>query len=223
MKKAVVLLSGGLDSATVLAIAKAQGFACYCLSLDYHQRHSSELQAAQHVAKALGAADHKTVQLDLSLFGGSALTDNAIAVPEAASEGIPVTYVPARNTIMLSLSLAWAEVLGAQDIFIGVNALDYSGYPDCRGEYVKAFQAMANLATKTAVEGHKIEVHAPLIDMTKAQIVTAGTQLGVDYRMTVSCYQANAHGHACGLCDSCRLRKEGFKAANLPDPTRYRA
>ncbi len=221
IKKAVVLLSGGLDSATVLAIAKAQGFECYCLSLDYHQRHSSELQAAQRVAQALGAAEHKTVQLDLSLFGGSALTDNAIAVPEIASEGIPVTYVPARNTIMLSLSLAWAEVLGAQDIFIGVNALDYSGYPDCRGEYVKAFQAMANLATKTAVEGHEITVHAPLIDMTKAQIVMQGQQLGVDYAMTVSCYQADAQGRACGVCDSCRLRKEGFKAAQLPDPTHY--
>lgn len=221
IKKAVVLLSGGLDSATVLAIARAQGFDCYCLSLDYHQRHSSELQAAQRVAQALGAAEHKTVQLDLSLFGGSALTDNAIAVPEIASEGIPVTYVPARNTIMLSLSLAWAEVLGAQDIFIGVNALDYSGYPDCRGEYVKAFQAMANLATKTAVEGHEITVHAPLIDMTKAQIVMQGQQLGVDYAMTVSCYQADAQGRACGVCDSCRLRKEGFKAAQLPDPTHY--
>lgn len=221
IKKAVVLLSGGLDSATVLAIAKAQGFECYCLSLDYHQRHSSELQAAQRVAQALRAAEHKTVQLDLSLFGGSALTDNAIAVPEIASEGIPVTYVPARNTIMLSLSLAWAEVLGAQDIFIGVNALDYSGYPDCRGEYVKAFQAMANLATKTAVEGHEITVHAPLIDMTKAQIVMQGQQLGVDYAMTVSCYQADAQGRACGVCDSCRLRKEGFKAAQLPDPTHY--
>lgn len=221
MKKAVVLLSGGLDSATVLAIARAQGFDCYCLSLDYHQRHSSELQAAQRVAQSLGAAEHKTVQLDLSLFGGSALTDNAIAVPEIASEGIPVTYVPARNTIMLSLSLAWAEVLCAQDIFIGVNALDYSGYPDCRGEYVKAFQAMANLATKTAVEGHEITVHAPLIDMTKAQIVTQGKQLGVDYAMTVSCYQADAQGRACGVCDSCRLRKEGFKAAQLPDPTHY--
>lgn len=221
IKKAVVLLSGGLDSATVLAIARAQGFDCYCLSLDYHQRHSSELQAAQRVAQSLGAAEHKTVQLDLSLFGGSALTDNAIAVPEIASEGIPVTYVPARNTIMLSLSLAWAEVLCAQDIFIGVNALDYSGYPDCRGEYVKAFQAMANLATKTAVEGHEITVHAPLIDMTKAQIVTQGKQLGVDYAMTVSCYQADAQGRACGVCDSCRLRKEGFKAAQLPDPTHY--
>jgi len=221
MKKAVVLLSGGLDSATVLAIAKSQGFACYCLSLDYHQRHIAELQAAQNIAFKLGAAEHKTVQLDLSVFGGSALTDNAIAVPESATEGIPITYVPARNTIMLSLSLAWAEVLGAQDIFIGVNALDYSGYPDCRGEYVKAFQEMANLATKSAVEGKKITVHAPLIDLTKAQIISLGTNLGVPYSDTVSCYQANEDGQACGLCDSCRLRREGFAKAGLPDITRY--
>ena len=221
-KKAVVLLSGGLDSATVLAIAKSQGYECYALSLDYHQRHIAELQAANKIARILGAADHKTVQLDLSLFGGSALTDSSIAVPEAATQGIPITYVPARNTIMLSLSLAWAEVLGAQDIFIGVNALDYSGYPDCRGEYVKAFQAMANLATKSAVEGQTITVHAPLIDMTKAQIVTQGITFGVDYAMTVSCYQANEQGEACGLCDSCRLRRDGFLAADLADPTRYR-
>jgi 7-cyano-7-deazaguanine synthase len=221
VKKAVVLLSGGLDSATVLAIAKSQGYECYCLSLDYHQRHSSELEAAKRVAKAHGAAEHKTVQLDLSLFGGSALTDNNIAVPEVESVGIPVTYVPARNTIMLSLSLAWAEVLQAQDIFIGVNALDYSGYPDCRGEYVIAFQAMANLATKSAVEGKTITVHAPLIDMTKAEIIKQGTALGVDYAMTVSCYQANPQGEACGLCDSCRLRRQGFEAAGLADPTAY--
>ncbi len=220
-KKAVILLSGGLDSATVLAIAKSQGYECYALSLDYHQRHIAELQAANKVAHLLGATDHKTIQLDLSLFGGSALTDDNIAVPESASLGIPVTYVPARNTIMLSLSLAWAEVLGAQDIFIGVNALDYSGYPDCRGEYVKAFQAMANLATKSAVEGQTITVHAPLIDLTKAQIVTQGMALSVDYAMTVSCYQANEQGEACGLCDSCRLRREGFLAAGLTDPTRY--
>ena len=220
-QKAVVLLSGGLDSATVLAIAQSQGYECYALSLDYHQRHIAELQAANNIARKLGAADHKTVQLDLSLFGGSALTDHNIAVPETETQGIPVTYVPARNTIMLSLSLAWAEVLGAQDIFIGVNALDYSGYPDCRGEYVKAFQAMANLATKSAVEGHTIGVHAPLIDMTKAEIVTQGMALGVDYAMTVSCYQADEHGEACGLCDSCRLRRAGFLAAGLADPTRY--
>lgn len=220
-KKAVVLLSGGLDSATCLAIAKSQGFDCYCLSLDYHQRHIAELNAAKNVADYLGAKEHKTAQLDLSLFGGSALTDNAIEVPESESEGIPITYVPARNTIMLSLSLAWAEVLGAQDIFIGVNALDYSGYPDCRGEYVKAFQDMANLATKSAVEGKTITVHAPLIDMSKAEIIIKGTKLGVDYGKTVSCYQANEQGYACGLCDSCRLRKEGFSKAHMQDPTAY--
>ena len=224
-KKAVVLLSGGLDSATCLAIANSQGFECYCLSLDYHQRHIAELQAAQNIALSLGAKQHKTVQLDLSLFGGSALTDNNIDIPESGANpipaGIPVTYVPARNTIMLSLSLAWAEVLGAQNIFIGVNALDYSGYPDCRGEYVKAFQQMANLATKSAVEGQTITVHAPLIDMTKAEIIALGTKLGVDYATTVSCYQADNLGHACGKCDSCRLRREGFIKAGISDPTRY--
>ncbi len=221
-KNAVVLLYGGLDSATVLAYARNLGFDCYCLSLDYHQRHIAELHAAKNVAEIMGATAHKTAQLDLSLFGGSALTDNAIAVPESATEGIPITYVPARNTIMLSLALAWAEVLQSQDIFIGVNALDYSGYPDCRGEYVKAFQDMANLATKSAVEGKTITIHAPLIDMTKAQIVTLGTTLGVDYAMTVSCYQADGAGEACGLCDSCRLRRDGFLAAGLADPTRYK-
>lgn len=219
--KAVVLLSGGLDSTTVLAIANAQGYECYCLSLDYHQRHSAELQAAERVAKALGAKAHKTVQLDLSLFGGSALTDHEIAVPEQATTGIPVTYVPARNTIMLSLALAWAEVLKARDIFIGVNALDYSGYPDCRGEYVHAFQQMANLATKAAVEGQPIVVHAPLIDMTKAEIIQKGHTLGVDYGLTVSCYQADEHGAACGVCDSCRFRKAGFEQVNVTDPTQY--
>jgi len=220
-KKAVVLLSGGLDSATCLAIAKSQGYDCYCLSLDYHQRHIAELQAANNVAQSLGAVQHKTAQLDLSLFGGSALTDSAIAVPNSPTEGIPVTYVPARNTIMLSLALAWAEVLGAQDIFIGVNALDYSGYPDCRGEYVKAFQTMANLATKSAVEGKTITVHAPLIDLTKADIIKLGTRLGVDYSKTVSCYQADAQGKACGQCDSCRLRRLGFEQAQVTDPTSY--
>ncbi|MCB5186113.1 7-cyano-7-deazaguanine synthase QueC [Methylobacillus gramineus] len=220
-KKAVVLLSGGLDSATVLAIARSQGYESYCLSLDYHQRHHAELHAADNVAKVLGAAAHRTAQLDLSMFGGSALTDHAIDVPQEPTEGIPVTYVPARNTIMLSLALAWAEVLESRDIFIGVNALDYSGYPDCRGEYVEAFQNMANLATKSAVEGKTITIHAPLIDMTKAEIVTQGTALGVDYAMTVSCYQADSHGLACGMCDSCRLRKQGFMAAGLADPTRY--
>lgn len=221
-KKAVVLLSGGLDSATCLAIARAQAYDCFALSLDYHQRHRAELQAAKNVAKELGVAEHKTVLLDLSMFGGSALTDASIQVPEVASSGIPVTYVPARNTIMLSLALAWAEVLEAQDIFIGVNALDYSGYPDCRGEYVTAFQNMANLATKSAVEGKTITIHAPLIDLSKAEIIKLGTSLGVDYAKTVSCYQADETGRACGVCDSCRLRIEGFKQAKLPDPTQYR-
>lgn len=219
--KAVILLSGGLDSSTVLAIAKSQGYDCYCLSLDYHQRHNVELLAAQRVATALGATEHKTVQLDLSLFGGSALTDSNIAVPEHETAGIPVTYVPARNTIMLSLALAWAEVLQSRDIFIGVNALDYSGYPDCRGEYVKAFQQMANLATKAAVEGQTITVHAPLIDMTKADIIRSGHALGLDYGLTVSCYQANQQGAACGVCDSCRFRKAGFAQAGVADPTPY--
>ena len=221
MKKAVVLLSGGLDSATVLAIARSQGFACYCLSLDYHQRHVAELKAAEKIAKALGAVAHRTAQLDLSMFGGYALTDSGIDVPQAPTEGIPVTYVPARNTIMLSLALAWAEVLDARDIFIGVNALDYSGYPDCRKEYVDAFQRMANLATKSAVEGRTITIHAPLIDLSKAQIIQQGSRLGVDYGMTVSCYQADAQGRACGLCDSCRFRREGFAASGFPDPTPY--
>ena len=222
MRRAVVLLSGGLDSATVLAIARSQGYTCYCLSLDYHQRHVAELDAAAQVATALGASAHRTAQLDLSMFGGSALTDTDIAVPQTPSVGIPVTYVPARNTIMLSLALAWAEVLDARDIFIGVNALDYSGYPDCRAEYVEAFQRMANLATKSAVEGRTITIHAPLIEMSKAEIITRGTELGVDYGMTISCYQADATGRACGLCDSCRLRKQGFVAAGISDPTRYR-
>ena len=220
--KAVILLSGGLDSSTVLAIAQSKGYECYCLSLDYHQRHNVELLAARRVAKALGAAEHKTVQLDLSLFGGSALTDSNIAVPEQETPGIPVTYVPARNTIMLSLSLAWAEVLQARDIFIGVNALDYSGYPDCRGEYVEAFQRMANLATKAAVEGQTITVHAPLIDMTKADIIRTGHALGLDYGLTVSCYQADDQGAACGVCDSCRFRKIGFEQAGDADPTLYK-
>lgn len=220
--KAVILLSGGLDSSTVLAIAKSQGYDCYCLSLDYHQRHNVELLAAQRVAQALGATEHKTVQLDLSLFGGSALTDQRIAVPEQETTGIPVTYVPARNTIMLSLALAWAEVLQARDIFIGVNALDYSGYPDCRAEYVNAFQQMANLATKAAVEGQTITVHAPLIDLSKAEIIQAGHTLGLDYALTVSCYQADNNGAACGVCDSCRFRKAGFTQAGITDPTLYK-
>jgi 7-cyano-7-deazaguanine synthase len=222
-KAAVVLLSGGLDSATVLAMARAQGLDCHCLSLDYGQRHRAELVAAERVAEALGAAGHRTITLDLRAFGGSALTDSAIDVPTGGvAPGIPVTYVPARNTIMLSLALAWAEVLGAQDIFCGVNAVDYSGYPDCRPEYIKAFEAMANLATKAAVEGARLTVHAPLIDLTKAGIIRAGAQLGVDYALTVSCYQADDEGRACGVCDSCRLRREGFAAAGVADPTRYR-
>ncbi len=223
MKKAVVLLSGGLDSATVLAIARSEGYACYCLSFDYHQRHVAELDASGRVAQALGAAEHRVFQLDLSTFGGSALTDASIAVPQTPSEGIPVTYVPARNTIMLSLALAWAEVLGANDIFIGVNALDYSGYPDCRKEYVEAFERMANLATKSAVEGQLLHIHAPLIDLNKAQIIQRGHALGLDYAMTVSCYQADSAGRACGTCDSCRFRRAGFAAAGLADPTRYQA
>lgn len=221
MKKAVVLLSGGLDSATVLAIARSAGYACYCLSFDYHQRHIAELQAAQRVAAVLGAAEHRVFQLDLSTFGGSALTDTSIAVPENETSGIPVTYVPARNTIMLSLALAWAEVLQAQDIFIGVNALDYSGYPDCRKEYVQAFERMANLATKAAVEGKPLTIHAPLLDLGKADIIRRGHALGVDYALTVSCYQADSEGRACGVCDSCRFRRSGFAAAGLQDPTRY--
>ena len=223
-RPAVVLLSGGLDSATVLAMARAEGFVCHCLSFDYGQRHSVELQAADKVAAALGAASHRTLKLDLGQLGGSALTDTSIAVPtEGVQPGIPVTYVPARNTVMLSLALAWAEILGAQDIFVGVNAVDYSGYPDCRPEYIAAFERMANLATKAGVEGGCLRIHAPLIDLSKAEIVTAGTRLGVPYAMTVSCYQADAEGRACGICDSCRLRREGFSAATLADPTRYRA
>lgn len=224
MKNAVVLLSGGLDSATTLALARSQGFDCYCLSLDYGQRHRSELLAAARVAAALGAAAQRTLKLDLTVFGGSALTDDSIAVPSALStpgERIPVTYVPARNTIMLSLALAWAEVLQSRDIFIGANAVDYSGYPDCRPEYIAAFQNMANLATKAAVEGMPTTIHAPLIHLTKAEIIRQGIALGVDYALTVSCYQADAEGHACGRCDSCRLRKAGFEQAGVPDPTPY--
>jgi 7-cyano-7-deazaguanine synthase len=217
-----VLLSGGLDSATCLAIARGEGFVCHCLSVDYGQRHHAELAAATRVAVALGAVEHRVVHLDIGQFGGSALTDRAIAVPtDGVKPGIPVTYVPARNTIMLSLALGWAEILGAQDIFVGVNAVDYSGYPDCRPEFIKAFEQMANLATKAAVEGHSLHLHAPLIDLSKAEIIRLGTVLGVDYALTVSCYQADAEGRACGLCDSCRLRREGFAAAGLPDPTKY--
>ena len=219
---AVVLLSGGLDSATVLAMAREQGFACHCLSLEYGQRHGAELHAAARVAETLGAAAHRVLKLDLGQLGGSALTDSSIAVPTAGvMPGIPVTYVPARNTIMLSLALAWAEVLGAQDIFVGVNAVDYSGYPDCRPEFIRAFEALANLATKAAVEGLPLRVHAPLIDMSKAQIIAQGVRLGVDYGLTVSCYQADEAGSACGVCDACRLRRDGFAAAGQTDPTKY--
>ncbi len=222
-KNAVVLLSGGLDSATVLAMARTQGFSCYALSVDYGQRHHSELAAAQRVATTLGAREHRVVSIDLTGFGGSALTDNRIAVPQQASVGIPLTYVPARNTIMLSMALAWAEVLQAQHIFIGVNAVDYSGYPDCRPDYINAFERMANLATKAAVEGHPLTIHAPLLNLSKAEIILQGAALGVDYAQTVSCYQADELGRACGVCDSCRLRREGFNAAGITDSTIYRA
>jgi 7-cyano-7-deazaguanine synthase len=220
-RKAVVLVSGGLDSATVLAMARAQGFACYALSFDYGQRHRCELAAADRVACRLGAVEHRTFPLDLRQFGGSALTDDAIAVPDAPGEGIPVTYVPARNTVFLSLALAWAEVLGAGDIFIGVNAVDYSGYPDCRPEFIAAFEQMANLATRAGVEGRRLTVHAPLIHLSKAEIIRTGSALGVDYGQTLSCYNPDAAGRACGVCDSCRLRAAGFAAAGLPDPTPY--
>jgi len=221
MSKAVVLLSGGLDSATTLAIARASGHECHCLTLDYGQRHRAELAAAARVARALAAAEHRLVSLDLTAFGGSALTDPAIAVPEVPTEGIPVTYVPARNTILLSLALAWAEVLGAQDIWFGANAVDYSGYPDCRPEFMRAFETLANLATKAAVEGRRLALHTPIIELSKADIIRRGIALGVDYALTVSCYQASAEGLACGRCESCRLRREGFASAGIPDPTRY--
>lgn len=222
-KCAVVLLSGGLDSATTLAIARSEGYVCRALSVAYGQRHAAELEAAARIAMALGAHEHRMVEVDLGQFGGSALTDRRIDVPmRGVQPGIPATYVPARNTVMLSLALAWAEVLGAHDIFVGVNAVDYSGYPDCRPEYIAAFEAMANLATKAAVEGARLRIHAPLIALSKADIIRRGTALGVDYGLTVSCYQADDAGAACGLCDSCRLRHAGFKEAGLPDPTRYR-
>jgi len=221
MKPAVILLSGGLDSATVLAIAREAGYACHALSLDYGQRHTAELGAAARVAKSLGAVEHRVIRLGLGDIGGSALTDDSIAVPESPTEGIPVTYVPARNTVMLALALAWAEVLGARDIFIGVNAVDYSGYPDCRPEFIAAFEQMANLATKAGVEGTRLRIHAPLQHLSKAEIIRRGIELGVDYAQTVSCYQATTEGLACGRCDACRLRREGFLAAGIPDPTRY--
>lgn len=221
MKPAVVLLSGGLDSATVLASAVRDGYACHALSFAYGQRHAAELMAAARVAQALEASEHKIINLDLSAIGGSALTDPKIPVPEAATEGIPVTYVPARNTVFLAVALGWAEVLGAQDIFIGVNAVDYSGYPDCRPEFIAAFERLAQLATRVGVEGGKLQIHAPLMKLSKAQIVTLGTGLGVDYALTMSCYQATETGRACGRCDSCRLRRQGFEQAGIPDPTRY--
>lgn len=219
-KRAVVLLSGGLDSATVLAIAQSQGFDCYTLSFDYGQRHSAELLAAQRLADNMGAVEHKVVAIDLRSIGGSALTAD-IDVPEQHAEGIPVTYVPARNTVFLSIALGWAEVLAADAIFVGVNAVDYSGYPDCRPDYIKAFETMANLATKRGVEGHHLHIHAPLMRLSKAEIIQQGTQLGVDYSQTISCYQADTLGRACGRCDSCRFRQQGFKDAGINDPTAY--
>jgi 7-cyano-7-deazaguanine synthase len=220
-EKAVILVSGGLDSATVLAMAVSHGYDCYTLAFDYGQRHRSELVAAKRVANSLGSVEHKVVKLDLSTIGGSALTDEAIAVPEHGGEGIPVTYVPARNTIFHSIGLGWAEVLGASKIFIGVNAVDYSGYPDCRPDYIAAFESMANLATKAGVEGAGVKIIAPLMSMNKGDIIVEGIRLGVDYGLTVSCYQANSDGEACGHCDSCYLRREGFLVAGLKDPTRY--
>jgi 7-cyano-7-deazaguanine synthase len=220
-KKAIVLVSGGLDSATVLAMAKEQGFECYALSFNYGQRHTSELTAAQRVAAQMGVKEHKVVTLNLDDIGGSALTDDSIDVPEQESEGIPVTYVPARNTVFLAIALGWAEVIEAQDIFIGVNAVDYSGYPDCRPEFIEAFERTANLATKMGVEGQEIRINTPLMKLSKADIVKDGTKLGVDYALTVSCYQADDDGRACGKCDACRLRAVGFQQAGLTDPTRY--
>jgi 7-cyano-7-deazaguanine synthase len=222
MARSVVLLSGGMDSATVLAVARAAGDDCFALSFDYGQKHSAELDASRILAKRLGALEHRVIEIDIGQLGGSALTDAAIDVPEAGGEGIPVTYVPARNTVFLSIALAWAEVLEADSIYTGVNAVDYSGYPDCRPEYIAAFQNMANLATRRAVEGQPMAIIAPLIDMSKGDIVKLGRSLGVDFSLTVSCYSADARGAACGHCDACRLRQEGFLAAELPDPTHYR-
>lgn len=220
-KKAVILLSGGLDSATVLAIAKSEGYQCYTLSFDYGQRHKTELIAAENISKYLGALDHKVVKLGLDNIGGSALTDSAIAVPEEKTDDIPITYVPARNTVFLSIALGFAEVLSAQDIFIGVNAVDYSGYPDCRPEFISAFETMANLATKAGIEGHLFRIQTPLQNLTKAQIIQKGIACGVDYAMTISCYQADVNGAACGKCDSCRIRAAGFAQLDISDPTRY--
>ena len=221
-QRAVILVSGGLDSTTVLAMALAQGYACYTLSFDYGQRHRAELLAAERVSAALGDVEHKVVKLNLDSIGGSALTDTSIAVPEQETAGIPVTYVPARNTVLLALALGQAEVTGAADIFVGVNAVDYSGYPDCRPEFIAKFQELADLATKAGVEGHGPRIHAPLINLSKADIIRRGIALGIDYGLTVSCYQADDAGRACGVCDSCRLRAEGFRTAGVPDPTEYR-
>ena len=219
---AIVLVSGGLDSATTLALAKRDGFVCHALSFDYGQRHRAELAAATRVANQLGAVEQRTMRIDLAGIGGSALTDRAIAIPESPSDGIPVTYVPARNTLFLALALGWAEVLDAHDIFIGVNAIDYSGYPDCRPEFLSAFQTLANVATKAGVEGRAFRIRAPLVELSKADIIRLGASLGIDYAITVSCYQADGEGRACGRCDSCRLRREGFIGAGIADPTRYR-
>ena len=221
-KKAIILLSGGLDSSTVLAIAKSQGYECYAMTINYNQRHNAELKAASDIASFFGVKDFKIVDLDLSWLKNSALTNKDINIPENSSSGIPVTYVPARNTMMMTLALAWAETIYSQDIFIGVNAVDYSGYPDCRPEYIESFQKMANLATKAAIEGDKIKIHTPLIKLTKAQIIHEGIKNKVDYKKTVSCYQASENGLACGKCDSCRLRKEGFRSAQIEDPTKYK-
>lgn len=221
-RDAVVLVSGGLDSATVLAMAREEGFRVHALSFDYGQRHGAELAAAARVARGLGAAEHKIIRLDLGAIGGSALTDTSIPVPTVPTPGIPVTYVPARNTVFLAVALGWAEVLGAQDIFIGVNALDYSGYPDCRPAFIEAFERLANVATKAGVTGVSLHVHAPILYMTKSEIIRAGLRLGVDYSLTVSCYTADEEGRACGACDACRLRRKGFEEAGVPDPTRYR-
>jgi 7-cyano-7-deazaguanine synthase len=222
MPKAVVLLSGGLDSATVLALAVEQGYACHALSFDYGQRHEVELDAARRIAQSLGAVEHRIIRIGLDQIGGSALTDATIDVPELPGEGIPVTYVPARNTVFLALALGWAEVLGARDLFIGVNAVDYSGYPDCRPEFIAAFERLAQLATRAGVEGSRFKIQTPLIHLSKAEIIREGVRLGVDYSRTVSCYQADEEGRACGVCDACRLRAAGFAAAGVPDPTRYR-
>lgn len=222
MKRAVILLSGGLDSVTALAMAKSQGFDCYTLSFNYGQRHDSELVASAKLSNLYGAIEHKVINIDLRSIGGSALTDDNFAVPEQEQQGIPITYVPARNTVFLSIALGWAEVLNAQAIYVGVNAVDYSGYPDCRPDFIAAFETLANLATKTGVEGNKLSIHAPLINMSKAEIIIQGTKLGVDYSQTVSCYQADDEGKACGRCDSCRLRRQGFQQAGIEDPTQYK-